>query len=106
MEAIRVELSTEDVHVMWVCPGYTRSNIRNTALNEKALSQGESPLDEGSLMSAEEVAGHILTAIQRKKRNLVLTFKGKQAVWMNKLLPALTDKLIRNFFFKGGKLVK
>lgn len=106
LEAIRVELEPENVHVMWVCPGYTRSNIRNSALNENALEQGESPLDEKSLMSPEEVANHILIAVQKKKRTLVLTGKGKQALWMNKLFPALTDKMIRKFFFKDGKLVK
>lgn len=106
LESIRVELASEGVHVMWVCPGFTRSNIRNTALNEKAGAAGQSSLNESALMSAEEVADHILTAIRKKKRTLVLTFQGLQAVWLNKLLPGWTDKLIRKFYFKGGKLVK
>ena len=91
---------------MWACPGFTRSNIRNTALNEKAKAQGESPLNENDLMSAETCAMHILNAIEKKKRTLVLTFKGKQTVFMNKFFPAWTDKLTRNFFFKNGKLIK
>lgn len=106
MEAIRVELQQEGVHVMWVCPGFTRSNIRNTALNENANAQAESSMDENNLMSAEEVADHILDAIRKKKRTLVLTFQGMQAVWLNKLLPKWTDRLIRKFYFKDGKLVK
>lgn len=106
LEAIRTELMNDNVHVMWVCPGYTKSNIRNTALNEHSRQQGESPLDEDKLMSAEAVADHILDAISRKKRTLILTAQGKRAVWLNKLFPGLADKLTRNFFFKGGKLVK
>ena len=35
LEAIRTELIDDGVHVMWVCPGFTASNIRNAALNEK-----------------------------------------------------------------------
>ncbi len=106
MEAIRTELMDEGVNVLWVCPGFTKSNIRNAALNEKAEAQGESPLNEDKLMTAEECAQHIITAIQKRKRTLILTFKGKQTVWLNKLFPALTDRLTRNFFYKNNKLVK
>lgn len=106
LESLRVELKEEDVHVMWVCPGFTRSNIRKTALNENAGPEGESALNENNLMSSEEVAMHILNAIRKKKRNLILTFQGLQAVWLNKLVPSWTDRLIRKFYFKEGKLVK
>src|SRR6478672_9667430 len=54
LEAIRTELLYDGVHVMWVCPGYTTSNIRQAALNGAGQPQGESPLDEGKMMSAEE----------------------------------------------------
>lgn len=106
LEAIRTELMEDDVHVMWVCPGFTASNIRNAALTEEGKQQGESPLDEESLMSAEECAIHILNAIRKKKRTLVLTFNGKRTVFMNKFFPGWADKLVRKFFFKDGKLVK
>ena len=106
LEAIRTELLDDDVHVMWVCPGFTASNIRNAALNEKGDAQGESPLDEKKLMTAEQVAEEILKAIRKRKRTLVLTFTGKQTVFMNKFFPGLSDKLVKNFFFKNGKLVK
>ena len=106
MEAIRTELMDDNVNVMWVCPGFIRSNIRKAALNNKGEQQGESPLDEASLMSAEECASHILKAIEERKRTLVLTFRGKQTVLINKLFPSWADKLTRNFFFKDGKLVK
>lgn len=106
LEAIRTELMDDDVHVMWVCPGFTASNIRNAALNKEGSAQGETPLDESKLMTAEECAEHILHAIRHKKRTLVLTFTGKRTIFMNKFFPGLADKLVKNFFFKEGKLVK
>ncbi len=106
LEAIRTELLDEGVHVMWVCPGFTSSNIRKVALNEKGESQGESPMDEESMMTAEESSRHILHAIEKKKRTLVLTFTGKRTVFMNKFFPGWADKLVHQFFFKEGKLVK
>jgi short-subunit dehydrogenase len=105
LEAVRTEL-LGIVHVMWVCPGFTTSNIRNAALNKDGQAQGESPLDEGKLMSAEKCAVHILKAIEKKKRTLVLTFTGKQTIFLNKFFPALSDKLVKNFFYKEGKLIK
>ncbi len=106
MEALRTELLETGVNVMWVCPGFTTSNIRNVALNKEAKSQGESPMDEGKMMSAEECARHILHAIEKRKRTLVLTFDGKRTVFINKFFPSIADKLVRKFFFKNGELVK
>ncbi len=106
LEAIKTELMNDDVHVMWVCPGFTTSNIRNAALNKDATSHGETPMDENAMMSAEECATHILTAIRKKKRTLVLTFTGKRTVFMQKFFPKLADKFVNRFFFRDGKLVK
>jgi short-subunit dehydrogenase len=106
LEAIRTELLDDGVNVMWVCPGFTRSNIRNAALNNKAESQGESPIDEAELMSPGTCAEHIIRAIEKRKRTLILTFKGKQTVFVNKFFPSWADTLTRKFFFKDGKLVK
>jgi len=57
-------------------------------------------------MSASECAVHIIKAIEKRKRTLVLTFTGKRAVFMNKYFPKLADRLTRNFFYKDGKLAK
>ena len=106
LEAIRTELLDTGVHVMWVCPGYTTSNIRHAALTEKGQPQGDSPLEEGKLASADETAKKILHAIKKRKRTLVMTFTGKQTVFLNKFFPGLADKMVRNFFYKEGKLLK
>jgi len=106
LEAIRTELLDTGVNVMWVCPGFTSSNIRNAALNSSGKEQGQSPMDEGRMMPAEECARHILNAIEKRKRSLVLTFTGKRTVFMNKFFPAWADRLTRNFFFKKGELVR
>ena len=106
LEALRTELADDGVNVLWICPGFTKSNIRNAALTADATAQGESPLDESTLMTSEECARHILAAIEKRRRSLVLTSKGKQTVFLNKFFPALADKLTRNFFYKNGRLVK
>jgi hypothetical protein len=57
-------------------------------------------------MPAKECAGHILKAIEKHKRTVVMTFTGIRTVFLNKFFPAISDKLVYNFFFRDGKLVK
>ena len=106
LEALRTELLHSGVHVMWVSPGYTTSNIRNVALNNEGNPEAESLMDEDKMMSAEDCAREIFKAIEQKKRSLVLTGTGKRTLLINRLFPSLADKLIYKFFFKGGQLIK
>jgi short-subunit dehydrogenase len=106
LESLRTELWHSGVHVMWVSPGFTTSNIRNAALNSHGVGQGESPIDESKLMSAETCAKYILIAIEKRKRVLVLTFTGKLTVFLNKFFPSLADRLVYRHYFKNGELVK
>ena len=100
LEALRTELLPKQVHVLLACPGFTASNIRNTALAADGSTQGESPRDEGKMMTAEEVANRILQATIHRKRDLVLTFQGKLTVFLNKWLPGIADKLVYNHMKK------
>lgn len=98
LESLRTELLHTGAHVMWVSPGFTASNIRNVARSADGSAQGETPLDEGKLMSAEECAGIILDAVEQRKRTIVMTLQGKLTVWINKLFPKLADKLVYKHF--------
>jgi short-subunit dehydrogenase len=100
LESLRTELLMEGVHVLVACPGFTASNIRNVALTADGSSQGESPLNEGKIMSAEEVAAHIHKAVVRRKRTLILTTQGRMTVLLNKLFPKFMDKMVFNHFAK------
>jgi short-subunit dehydrogenase len=91
---------------MWVSPGFTTSNIRNAALDETGKAQGESKMQEDKMMPASECAGHILNAIEKRKRTLVLTFTGIRTVLLNKFFPALADRMVHKFYFKNGELIK
>ncbi|NEM97099.1 SDR family oxidoreductase [Pontibacter burrus] len=100
LETLRTEMLHKGVHVLVACPGFTASNIRNTALAANGQQQSESPRDEGNMMTAEEVADQILKATIKRKRDLVMTFQGKLTVFLNKWLPGLTDKLVYNVMAK------
>lgn len=100
LEALRTELLHTGAHVMWVSPGFTASNIRNVARSGSGKAQGETPLDESKLMSAETCAAIIVNAMESRKRSVVMTGQGKLTVWLNKLFPSFTDKQVYNHFLK------
>ena len=107
LESLRTELLHSGVNVMWVCPGFTASNIRLAALDPHGEARGETVLNEGSLMTAEACARHILRAIERRKRTLILTFLGKVTVLLNKMAPSLADRLTyKHYYNKKGEFVK
>jgi short-subunit dehydrogenase len=100
MDTLRIELLKTGVHVMVACPGFTASNVRFAALAKDGSAHGETSMEEGKMMSAEEVARRIVKGISTRKRSLVMTGQGKLSVWLNKLFPALADKLVYNHFTK------
>lgn len=100
LEVVRIENMKKGLHVLIACPGFTASNIRNTALSASGAQQGESPRDEDRMMSAEAVAAHIIQAIRRKKHRLVLTSQGKMTVLLNKFFPRFMDKMVYNHMAK------
>ncbi len=103
MESLRTELLHSGVHVMVACPGFTASNIRVTALSKDGLAHGETSMEEGKMMTADEVAKRIVNGIAGRKRTLVMTGQGKITVLLNKLWPALADRLVFKHFTKEKK---
>jgi short-subunit dehydrogenase len=100
LDALRVENLKTGVHVMTACPGFTASNIRNTALNKEGDQQGESTLHEEKMMTSTQVAQIIVDGVEKRKRTLVMTEQGKMTVLLNKFIPAILDKLVYNVFTK------
>jgi short-subunit dehydrogenase len=100
MESLRIENLKTGLHVLMAYPGFTASNIRNTALVADGKEQGNSPLDEGKIMSAEEVARHVYKAVKNKKTSLVLTTEGKLTVFLSKFFSSLLDRIVFNHMAK------
>jgi short-subunit dehydrogenase len=100
LESLRSEVMDRGVHVLTVCPGFTASNIRRSALTANGKVTGETPLDESEMMSAEEVADNVYQAVLRRKRDVILTLQGKLAVWLNVFFPRWMDRKTLQFIQK------
>lgn len=91
LETIRIENLKNGLHVMIIAPGFTSTEIRKHALTAIGDEQGESPLDEKSLMSPEYVAKWVLKGIRKKKRNKLLTWYGRLTALFQRILPGVVD---------------
>jgi len=100
LDSLREENLKTGVHVMTACPGFTASNIRNTALTATGKQQSESSMNENKMMSAEAVAKLIADGIENRKRTIIMTTQGKLTVLLSKFFPAMLDKMVYNVFTK------
>lgn len=97
LDTLRIEHLKDGLNVLVFAPGYTSSNVRNAALTADGSPQGETPLEEGKLMSAEEVASKLARALARRRSEVVLTALGKATVLAHRLFPRLTDRLTYSY---------
>lgn len=94
LDVLRSENQKTGLHVMLFAPGFTTSNIRNSAMLEDGSAQGASPRSEDKMMSAEKVAQYLYKGVVKRKRQMILTSIGKATVFMNKFFPKFVDKRV------------
>ncbi len=93
LDTLRVENLYNGLHVLVFAPGFTSSNIRKTALLANGAEQGDTPRDEGKMMSAERVARIMLRNIRLRRRRATLTATSKLLLILIRIFPGLTDRL-------------
>lgn len=87
-ESLRCELRQEGVSVIMISPSTTRSeffaSLLETAASEESRSIGS--------MSTQAVADQIVKAIQRNKREVILSLGGKLLVFASRFFPKILDR--------------
>ncbi len=96
LEALRTENRKTGLKVLTVCPGFTESNIRESALDAQGQAHGSSPRAESNMMQPEEVAQAMIKAMRKKQKTLILTRQGRLTVWLNKWANGFMDRLVFN----------
>lgn len=92
-EALRTELRGAGVSVTTAYPGVVLTNIRSRGLNAAGTAAGSSGLKEDKAMTVEECARLILEGMALRKREVVMTAKGKLGRFLKLLLPGLVEKM-------------
>jgi short-subunit dehydrogenase len=81
------------VSVTLAYPGVVSTQIRTHGLNAQGEVAGVSGLREENAMSTQECARLILYGMLRRRREVVMTAKGKVGRWLKLLLPSLVDHM-------------
>jgi short-subunit dehydrogenase len=100
-DSLRIELQGTGVGVTIVCPYFVRSEIHRRAAGPDGRSRGTTPMREDRIMSAEECAERTLFAMERRKRLVVFTAKGKLGRFVKLVFPGLVDLLARRAVERG-----
>jgi short-subunit dehydrogenase len=90
-DAVRSELVRYGISTLLVLPGLTKTDLSGHMLRK----DGRMAIDFAAGMTPVYVAGRILRALERNKREIVL---GREAIWMlriNRWWPWLVDRLMR-----------
>jgi short-subunit dehydrogenase len=100
-DSLRIELMGSGVSVTMIYPGFVATEVRQRALGPDGRPRQVSHIDEKKAMSAEVCARLILPAMEKRRRELVMTFKGKIGQWIKLIAPALVDRIARQTMMKG-----
>ncbi|GAP99704.1 SDR family oxidoreductase [Leptolyngbya sp. NIES-2104] len=93
-DTLRIELQGSGVDVLVVSPGFVATDIRDRALAGNGQSLGQSPRNEDQgTMSIENCVRQIVTAMETRKRDHIMTLKGKVIPWAKLIAPGLVDRL-------------
>ncbi|MFC0252843.1 SDR family oxidoreductase [Massilia consociata] len=92
-EALRAELKGAGVSVTTAYPGVVATRIRYRGFNAQGEAMGTSALKEEGAMSVEECARLIIEGMNARRREVVMTAKGKIGRFMKLLAPGLVEKM-------------
>ena len=84
-----------------IYPGFVATAVREQAFGMDGQSVGQSTVQEGSVMPVEKCARMILRAAEQRKREVVMTVRGKIGVWLKLISPGLVDRIARRAIQTG-----
>ena len=94
-DSLRIELADSDtgISVTMIYPGFVATGIRENAANANGDAAKVDPVDPSKVMSLEECVSIIMPAIENRKREVIMTSKGKLGQWLKLFAPQFVDRL-------------
>jgi len=100
-DSLRIELADEGVTVTMVYPGFVSTAIRSHAFGPDGRFLGESPVREAEVMTPGECARQIVRAMASRRRELIMTLRGKVGAWLKLVAPGVVDRVARRAIEQG-----
>jgi short-subunit dehydrogenase len=103
LEALRIEAEPLGIAVTVAYPGVVATEIRRHGLNGDGQTAGVSGLNETGAMPVEVCAQHIIRTMDARRREVVMTAKGRIGLWLKMVAPALVDRIARGALAREGR---
>lgn len=101
-EALRSELVDSGVAVTVVYPGVVATETRRRGYRADGQAAGVSGLDERDAMPVDVCVHQIVDAMAARRRELVMTGRGKLGLWLRLVAPAMVDRMARAALAKNA----
>ena len=85
--SITPELALLGVRVTLISPGFVESDIRRVDNHGKLHADAADPIPHWLVMSRRRAVSHMLRAVARGKREVIITRHGKLFVWLERFAP-------------------
>ncbi len=100
-DSLRIEIAEYEVGVTMIYPDFVSSEVRERALGPDGRPLGTSPVREKEVMQVETCAEMIIQAMEKRKRELIMTFRGKVGQWVKLIAPGVVDRIALQAITKG-----
>ncbi|MEM7351455.1 MAG: SDR family oxidoreductase [Acidobacteriota bacterium] len=100
-DTLRIELAGSGVTVTMAYPDFVATETRNQAFGPDGEPIGDSPVREGEIMTAEECARRILVGAAGRRREMIMSTRGKLGMWIKLIAPGLIDRIARRAIERG-----
>jgi len=100
-DTLRIELADAGVAVSMIYPDFVATETRKRAFGPDGKPLGDSPVREKEIMTVEKCVDLILPAIQKRKRELVMTPRARIGQYIKPFAPGLIDRTARRAIEKG-----
>ena len=100
-DSLRIELDGSGVDVTMIYPGFVSTGIRENATGPDGKPIAVSPVKEGEVMGVEECARIIVEAMETRKREVIMTARGKIGLWLKLFAPGMIDRIAKRAIETG-----
>ena len=94
-DSLRIEIEDTGVSVTMIYPGFVATGIRENATGADGRPAKIDPVNKDNVMSVAECTDIIVRAIESRKREEIMTLKGKLGQWLKLIAPRVIDGIAK-----------